>query len=402
MRSILITTTSDEALNEQLAAAVAEIPDIEVVRVFKEYPAMDQLLRSIRLNKPDFLFLSGRDLDQAELLAAGVDNLMLELPIVVFGDRLDSPLVLRLMHLGVREYLTPPFDRAMLVRLRDFISKLSKKHPPVVARLADLYTFLPAKPGVGNSTLAVSTSCALADDFGTRTLLMDGDVHAGVVKFLLKLGDSASILDAVAHAQNLDDDIWSKMVGHWDKLDVLHAGELSSRPDINLQGLHRVLDVARAQYDVICVDLPSSLEPVSVELMEESRRIFMVTTPEVVALHLAAERFRALTKLGLADRVSLLLNRKPGRTRTLTEEEVETAVGLPVSHTFSNDYDGVGRTILQGGPISHNSPLGESILDLARGLVPERVPRQPTSKSRRFLEFFHVPVDAEPAHALRD
>jgi len=73
-----------------------------------------------------------------------------------------------------------------------------------------------------------------------------------------------------------------------------------------------------------------------------------------------------------------------------------------VSHTFSNDYDGVGRTILQGGPISHNSPLGESILDLARGLVPERVPRQPTSKSRRFLEFFHVPVDAEPAHALRD
>jgi len=36
----------------------------------------------------------------------------------------------------------------------------------------------------------------------------------------------------------------------------------------------------------------------------------MVTTPELVPLYLAEDRLRHLKELGLADKVSLLLNRK--------------------------------------------------------------------------------------------
>jgi Flp pilus assembly CpaE family ATPase len=49
----------------------------------------------------------------------------------------------------------------------------SEKHPSPALRYADLYTFLPAKPGVGTSAIAISASCALAEDIGARTLLMD-------------------------------------------------------------------------------------------------------------------------------------------------------------------------------------------------------------------------------------
>jgi len=152
--------------------------------------------------------------------------------------------------------------------------------------------------------------------------------------------------------------------------------------------------VARSQYDVICADLPSSLDAFSVTLMRESQRILLVTTPEVVPLHFASERLQSLTKLGLIDRVSLLLNCKTGRGG-LADAEVTRVLGVPIALTFSNDYEVVGKAILEASPVSRETSLGHSILTLAQSLVPHLKPK-PSPKQRKFLEFFHVPTNAEP------
>ncbi len=96
---------------------------------------------------------------------------------------------------------------------------------------------------------------------------------------------------------------------------------------------------------------------------------------------------RRLTALGLDDRVSLLLNRKV--RNEVTDSDVEKAVGIPVTYSFSNDYRGVQGSILQASPISQSSKLGENILSLAHALVPHREPK-PASSHHKFLEFFHI------------
>jgi MinD-like ATPase involved in chromosome partitioning or flagellar assembly len=232
-------------------------------------------------------------------------------------------------------------------------------------------------------------------ELGTRTLLLDCDLAAGTIKFLLKLGNSASIIDTLSHAENLDEDLWLQMVGTREKLDVLHAGELTPPPVIDLTSLQTVLSIARSQYEVICADLPSSLDQLSVALMRESRRIFVVTTPEVVPLHLAGKRVSALQKLGLGDRISVLLNRKTGRKGGLGDAEVANLVGLPVAITFSNDYPGVETAILKASPVSRDSELGESILNLAHSLTQHVGPTE-SPKRRKFLEFFHISRDEQP------
>jgi MinD-like ATPase involved in chromosome partitioning or flagellar assembly len=185
------------------------------------------------------------------------------------------------------------------------------------------------------------------------------------------------------------------MVGKWDKLDVLHAGGLTPPPSIDLPSLQRFLAIARSQYEVVCADLASSLGPLSVNLMRESSRIFMVTTPEVVPLHFARERMRRLDELGLSDQVRLLVNRKPGGKARLDDEEVAQMVGIPVSYSFPNDYPTVQSAILGSGPVSHGSDLGESILALARALTTHPVSQEPRFR-RKFLEFFHVAKVEDP------
>jgi pilus assembly protein CpaE len=399
LQSILISP--NEKINAELAAALKGSGQIEVVRVLTAYPTVDEFLRTIRVRKPHVVFLCVDDLAKAEELAFQVDDFFPGLPIIAVGSQLEIDVLPKLMRTGIREYLTSPITYARLAEVIDTTQRYLKRHVSPAFQLGGLYTFLPAKPGVGCSTITVSTSCALADNLGARTLLLDCDLGAGAIKFLLSLGNSASVVDAIEHAGSLDEDLWTQLVGRWDKLDVLHAGELIPPPHVDLDSLHSVLNIARSQYEVICADLASSLDDFSIDLMRESRRIFVVCTPEVVPLHLAAQRVRSLEKLGLDDRISLLLNRKSSRNQTLSDAEVVRTVGLPLAFTFSNDYAGVEKAIINGKPVGRDSELGHSILNLARSITPQLEPKEST-KRRRFLEFFHVPRIEESGEVWHD
>lgn len=393
----IISIIPDEHLNNELANALKQLPDVQVVRALTLFPNLEELLRTIRVRRPDCLLIQAEDLSHIESLIAGLDDLAPGLPIIGVGQQADAELLRRLMHLGVREYLTPPLTSLRLAEIVDSVQRHLRKHPAPAVRSADLYSFFPAKPGVGTSTIALSTSCAIADELGARTLLVDADLAAGVIKFLLKLGNSSSILDAIARSENLDEDLWSQLVGKCGKLDVLHAGQLDVPPRDGTS-LQQVLSLARAQYEVICADLASSLDPFTVEWMRESRRIFLVTTPEVVAVHLAQARLESLTDLGLADRVSLILNRKDRRSDHLEDAEVAHMLDIPVAYSFTNNYDHVQKSILGGSPVAQNSDVGQNVLNLAHSMVMELPGKEVQPHRRRFLEFFHVPHTEDVDH----
>src|SRR5579872_4643363 len=311
LKSFLIAR--GDALRGELETLLPQIPSIEVVGTLKEYPSTDNLFRTVRVRKVDLLFLDLDDFPRAQEVLAFLAVSIPDLPIITLSTHKDETLLVKLMHFGVREHLTSPISREAIEEAVRSSQERLKIQPVAASRLADLYTFLPAKAGVGASTIALSVSCAVAEDVGARTLFVDCDLAAGAVQFLLKLGKSASIVDALMHSENLDEGLWAQMVGKWEKLEVMHAGALDAPPIVNPTDVQRVLNMARPQYDVICADLGSSFDPFNIVLLRESRRIFLVTTPEVVPLHMAAMRLRRLTALDLHDRVSLLLNRK---TRT--------------------------------------------------------------------------------------
>lgn len=378
----------DGALSQELNDALSTIPDLEIDRTITSYPSPDGLLRTVRVRGIDLLFLCADDLPQAVALIQALDKMIPGLPIVTMSRRDEVDTLHTLMHLGVREHLSVPIQREKLGEAVALVRRVLAAHPLSIQKRADLCSFLPAKPGVGTSTIAVSTSCALAENLGAKALLLDCDLMAGTIRFLLNLGTSASIIDALAHAENLDEDLWAQMVGKWDGLEILQAGELEAPGSADLRGLEQVLSMARAQYEVICADLASSFDPFSVAVLRESQKIFLVTTPEILPLHMARMRIARLETLGLKERVSLILNRRV--SRGLSDEEVAKSVGIPISYSLSNDYKSTQQAILDAAPIrTKGSPLGESILNLAHALAPRRQPDHAAPR-RKFLEFFHV------------
>jgi Flp pilus assembly CpaE family ATPase len=120
--------------------------------------------------------------------------------------------------------------------------------------------------------------------------------------------------------------------------------------------------------------------------MQESKRIFMVCTPELPSLHLARQRLEFLRGIELEDRVCLLLNRAQKRS-LIPASEIEKMVGLPVAMELPNDYRGVHKAFTEARPVSASSELGKRFGELARMLT-SRETGAPLPK--RFVDYFTI------------
>jgi pilus assembly protein CpaE len=292
------------------------------------------------------------------------------------------------MRLGIREFLAYPFDRKSVVDAVNRAGELLSKNPLSVDATDLVYSFLPSKAGVGTSTIALNAAVAASQLKGTKVFLSDFDLNSGMIRFMLKLQNHHSVIDAAERSVDIDENFWPQLVTGIGSLDVLHAGTLNPNFRMEAAQVRNLLDFARRNYKVICADLSGNLEKYSIELMHESKKIFLVCTPEIPSLHLAREKFHYLRTLDLGDRVSVLLNRCQKRP-LISPSQVEELLGLPVHMTFSNDYQGVNKAMSEGKPVDSGSELGRQCAALAGSMLERKVTDGPESK-RRFVEYFSL------------
>ncbi len=363
----------DRNLAISLQTSLHDLGGIDIIREFTQYPHEFELLRSIRSLGPHIVFLGLSDPDRSNEIIQALNAEFPTLQVAVFHDQVEPKLLLRLMKSGIREYIAPPFDpdelAEILIRLRD----AAIKNPLTTPRSNLVYSFLPSKPGSGTTTLATNVSLAMARQPDTSAMLMDLDLNSGLIRFLLNLDNEYTILDAAQHASNMDEALWPSLVSSKGKLDVLHAGKISPGIRIENDQIRNLIDYARKNYTAISVDLSGNMEKYANEVMQESKKIFLVCTPEIPSLHLAREKFNYLKDTGLSDKVSFLLNRHT-KNDILQTNQIEDILGDKIYMTFANDYRGVNTALAEGKAINQSSELGKQLNKFGYFLLERPIP----------------------------
>jgi pilus assembly protein CpaE len=386
LRSIIISP--DPELAAHLEAALAGFGEaVKVCRTIKEYPSVADLTRALRVHAPEVVFLSLENLEKARAAVKLLETEVEGLQVIGILPTADAAILRETMRIGIRELLTVPFEPATLVESLTRVKDLLDKKPPVYGATEHVFSFLPAKAGVGATTIAVNTSAALSRRSNTSVLLADFDLNSGMLRFLLKLRNTNSILEALEQAPSMDETIWPQLVTPVGAMDVLHAGGVHPSLRIEPEQVHALVQFMRRNYKVLCFDLSGNLERYSLEVMRESKRVMLVCTPEVSSLHLAKEKLAYLRSIDLHERVSVLLNRV-NRKDPLGMDKVQQLLGVPVLRSFSNDYAVVNDAISSAHLVDPASSIGKQFEEFARSLV-EQHPSPRTSKTK-FLELFRV------------
>jgi pilus assembly protein CpaE len=388
-----IIVSPDREMGAHLEGAVQALGEVTVCRTLSAYPEEVELMRVIRTHGPQVIFLSFESVGKATEVVRLLETLGTGVQVVGIHGSMDPVVLRESMRAGIREFIASPFERRVLVESLCGVKDLLERSPVANGATTEIFSFLPSKPGVGTTTLALNLSAALSRRPNQQVVLSDFDLSCGMLRFLLKLSNEHSVIDAVEYATRVDENLWPQFVNEVGKLHVVHAGKLNPNLRIDPVHIRSLVEFMRRNYDVLCFDLSGNLERYSVELMQESKRILMVCTPEIASLHLAREKMAYLRAMDLDERVSIVLNRVSKRP-LFTREQVEDILGMKVSRTFGNDYLAVNRAISAGKCLDPTSELGKQCTSFGDQLL-EQVKRPAVEKKGKFLEFFTV---ANPIH----
>jgi len=375
----------ETAVSQLVARSMESQSGVTILRSFPYYPNAEEAGRLVRIYAPNCVILSVADLPEAGRLAEEVRKSLPGVQFIAVHDQAEPSMLLQVIRLGIQEFLSPPFRHDIvaesLLRVRTQLSTDS-----VLAKGTNLvYSFLPAKPGVGTTTLAVNTAIAAARITADPVFFGDFDLSNGVVRFMLKLDSERSVVDA-ASTDEVDESTWSKLICRKFGVDFMHAGRLQPDTRVSPIQAQRLIEFLRRPYKIVFADLSGNFEKYSIEIMRQSRRIFLVTTPELPALYLARDRVAYLNSLDLGDRVTVLLNRAVKRS-SIDEKDISSLLGLPVFRTFANDYMSVAQALQDANPVKENSELGRQIAEFAR-MIPDEQSMKKPEPAKKFLEFF--------------
>ncbi len=385
LRSVIVCP--DPELAARLEEALQALGDVTVLRTLSHYPTATDLGRTLRAHAPDVLFLSFESQEKAEEVVEHVAKEAASAQIIGIHRAFDPNLLRTMMRLGIREFASFPFDRQTLADCLSHAATLLKEKPTDYEATSQIFSFLPSKAGVGTSTLALNVAGALARDSKARVLLSDFDLNSGMMRFLLKLQNTYSVLDAVEHSAAMDEHLWPQLVTSIGKLDVLHAGQINPGIRIDPSQIRNLVAFLRRNYTALCFDLSGNLERYSIELMHESKRVLLICTPEIPSLHLAREKLQFLRTLELGSRTAVVLNRL-SKKPLFTKSQVAEIVGVPVVATVTNDYIGINQATASGSFVEEKSELGKQIKDLSNLLVENRPAA--AQEKKKFLEQFSV------------
>lgn len=386
LTSIVISPKADRA--GELSAILKDLAHVRILRSFADYPSEQELERFLQAAGPSIIFLGLEDGRHAALrLASAIDRAGTGAQVVVLNDIDDQSVLIESMKVGIREFLSLPLNPDRVNEAMCRVIEVLERKPLVFKSTDAVFSFLPAKPGDGASTVALNVCSAIARRSEGETLLADFDLNLGMVSFLLKITNGHSVLDALNLVDRLDSGVWDNLVLQIDKMDVLCSGRLEPRNEVDLSPAEKILHFARRCYSTICLDLSGNMEPFSMGLLSQSREIFVVCTPDIPSIHFARAKAQFLRESGFGEKTSVVINRT-GLNRHFSIGEIERLVGLPVRFSLPNDPTSVSSAMSEGTSVNPKTALGRQFGLFADSLIDKDASPVPATRKRRFIEYF--------------
>lgn len=356
----LLVQSSDGSLEHELDAAVRGLGggrDV-VLRFF-----LDERLaiEHVRTRRPDVVAVETSDVGRLRRFAEAVAGADVPPVLVAIrpGGNTSGPtseqFFIEAARAGVRDFMSRPVSSS---ELQQVLERTAGRAADVRRRAGRIVSFLSNKGGVGKSTLAVNTACAVGARRPDRVLLVDASLQMGVCASMLDLDPGTTLVDAAAEIDRLDGTLVRRIsVPHESGCRLLAAPrDAVEAASVDDEVLSRVLALARAEFDLVVVDTFPVLDAVAMAILDLSDLVHVVTTravPNVIGI-------RAL--FGVLDQVGVPISRQrvlvndthPAFAGKLSPTDVAAHLERDVEAVFPFDrrvlsaYD-VGRPVATSG-----------------------------------------------------
>jgi pilus assembly protein CpaE len=323
------------------------------------------------------------------------------IPVLVLTGSDNETLASSALQHGAQDYIVKgQFDGHSLARaLRYAVTRSKSGHNEDEANIprATVVGVLGAKGGSGATTLAAHLALETRRLTGKEVLLVDLDVNGGTVGFLMKVDKPYTILDASLNLHRLDAALWQSFVfKHSSGLDVLQSpGSARFGNQLLDERVRHVLRLAQTRYAWIVIDMGRFTE-LSINLIGETNRLFLVSTADVPSLYEAKRIVQKLGEVGYPPGQTRLILNRAARTE-MDVPDLENTFGMPIGTFCPEARRELHEAYAEGKLLPAGSSLLKQITRIAADLTGVGGGESEKSSGRNFLGMRRRPIHGSEA-----
>jgi len=304
------------------------------------------------------------DLNQDPQRAFGIaEEIKFKLPsirLIMTSNNGAPDTILRAMRSGAEEFLPQPFNWPEVFNSFEAIRRKIDNHAPRTAERGHIVAVSSNKGGVGSTTIATNLASSLV---GQRksVCLVDLVLQFGSVTSFLNIEASYTILDLAKNLKRIDPLLLDgSLVKHASGVRVLAEpfyAEDARR--ITPADIDETLDLLAQSFDFVVVDTPKEFDDMLTVVLDKANLILFVTEMDVPSLKSAHRAFEMFERMGIYEKkIRLILNRHV-KSKLMTLESVEKALGARVFWTLPNNYPVAIAAVNQGLSIQECDPRSD-------------------------------------------
>ena len=201
-------------------------------------------------------------------------------------------------------------------------------------------TIIGGKGGVGKSQFAANIAFAYAAETKSKVLLLDFDQKAsGDQNFITGMKSKKTIKDVSEFNGSVDPrSIMQFVTGHPSGVQYIGMPDSpTASASIDSEGVGKLLKSAPNLYPLTVIDGGSDLSPLALKALEYSTAIFLVVTPDILALNQTRRLYSELVTMLFPKEMILLIGNQMQKGHPVTAEVMGKSVGKPVFATVSKD-----------------------------------------------------------------
>lgn len=385
----IIVISDDPAMSASLCSTLRHMPDLVVEERSGTLSGMNGMAISLAAAHSVLIFKTSPSND-ADMAAVANLRRDLDRSAVVFALT-DSDISLgdarRLIRAGVDEVLTYPVSPQ---ELQEQVERWTRSAPLMfrpedatkARRAGKIISVAHARGGVGATTLAVNLADRLINRAGmfkkhaaNRVALVDFDIQFGSVASFLDLEPNDALFRMAMDGIRPDATFLSQsMIEAPGGLAVLTAPQrfvpLDALKSIQIAA---ILDLLRADFDFVVVDLPQALVDWIAPVLERTNQLLLVTDSTVPAIRQARRLIDFYTEENPGLQIDLVVGheKKPLITSSV-QTEAKKILERPFKYWLPHDPAAARAAVDRGVPLSRistRSPLAKAVIALGRATL---------------------------------
>ncbi len=318
-----------------------------------------------------------RDPAKALELVAHLTETTPECAVLVVSSSSDGNLILQAMRAGAKEFLTQP------LRLEDLLGALGRigerrlgkgERKP---RGSQVLAVAGSIGGVGTTSIAVNLGVALAADEKNSVALVDLDLSLGDADVYLDTIPDYTLVDVAQNVTRLDFALLKRsLTKHSSGLFLLpRPVQLEDVSLITPEDLQRVIGLMKATFTHLVLDLSKAYSAIDIMALEMATHVLLITQLDLPCLRNVVRLMMSFKEMnGLADRVSVIVNRVGLEAGQITLKKAQETIGKDIFWQLPNDYRTMIAARNNGVPLAEQAPragITQSITELAQALSGE-------------------------------